>query len=265
MKNKKIFILALLVLSLGCSETGERSTALVNVFLIGTPGLFDEVGIEILGVEVKTTGTRGQDNSDAVFIPNPQVNQQARLSSLVNTGQYLVGRAEFLVGAIIELTLRLGNDNFVQVGTQTSSLNFRDDSSRNPAITVSIPLDGGISHDVFIDFNTLNSITFTTGAEPVFTLDPKFRAFASLDTGEISGIIRPQGLKCLLLAIQNSDTLANTTQDARGNFLIRGLEGEFTLSILPFSNGFLADTIQNIIVEPRQRTQLEEITLRTNP
>jgi hypothetical protein len=47
--------------------------------------------------------------------------------------------------------------------------------------------------------------------------------------------------------------------------LIRGLEGEFTLSVLPFSNGFLADTIQNIIVEPRQRTQLEEITLRTNP
>lgn len=265
MKNKQLFLLALIILTLGCSETGERSTALVNVFLIGTPGLFDEVGIEILGVEVKTTGTRGQDNSDAVFIPNPQVNQQARLSSLVNTGQYLIGRSEFLVGAIIELTLRLGEDNFVQVGNQTSSINFKEEASRNPVITVNIPLDGGISHDVFIDFNTLNSITFTTGAQPVFTLDPKFRAFGNLDTGEISGVIRPQGLKSLLLAIQNSDTLAYSTQDTRGNFLIRGLGGEFTVSILPFSNDFLADTIQNIIVEPRQRTLLDEITLRTNP
>ncbi len=265
MKNKLLFILTLIVLTSGCSETGERSTALVNVFLIGTPGFFDEVGIEVLGVEVKTTGTRGQDNSDAVFIPNPQVNQQARLSSLVNTGQYLIGRSEFLVGAIIELTLRLGDDNFVQVGNQTASLGFNEEASRNPVITVNIPLDGGISHDVFIDFNTLSSITFTTGAQPIFTLDPKFRAFGSLDNGEISGIIRPQALKCLLLAIQNSDTLANTTPDSRGNFLIRGLEGEFTLSILPFSNDFLADTIQNIVVEPRQRTQLGEITLRTNP
>lgn len=265
MKNKQVFFLALILLTLGCSETGERSTALVNVFLIGTPGFFDEVGIEILGVEVKTTGTRGQDNSDAVFIPNPQANRQARLSSLVNTGQYLVGRSEFLVGAIIELTLRLGEDNFVQVGDQTSSINFKEEASKNPVLTVNIPLDGGISHDVFMDFNTLNSISFSSGVEPVFTLDPKFRVFGSIDTGEISGAIRPTGLKCLVLAIQDSDTLANTTQDTQGNFLIRGLEGNFTLSILPFSNGFLADTLQNIIVEPRQRTQIGEITLRTNP
>lgn len=254
-----------MILSLGCSESEDRSTALVNVFLVGTPGFFDEVRIEVLGVEVKTTGSRGQDNTDAVFLPNTQTNRQARLSSLVNTGQYLIGRSEFLVGAIIELTLKLGEDNIVQFGGQTSSLNINNEAAKNPVMTVSIPLDGGVSHDVFIDFNTLNSIIISGGAQPVFTLDPKPRAFTSLNTGEISGVVRPLDLKCLLLAIQNSDTLAYTSQNAQGNFLIRGLQGQFTVSVLPFSDDYLPDTIQNIIVEPRKRTQIEEINLRTNP
>lgn len=258
-------MLLLLYLNLGCSGTEERSTSLVNVFLVGTPGFFEEVGIEILGVEVQVTGTRGQDNAEAVFLPNLQANQQANLSSLVNTGQYLIGRGEFLVGAITELRLNLGNDNFVTLGGDRSVPRFVDTNAENPVITVSIPLDGGISHDIFIDFNTLESILFPGGTQGEFLLAPDLRVFSSINTGDIAGVIRPAAQKSLIVAMQGLDTLASTTQNPQGNFLIRGLNGEVTVFIYPFSNGFLPDTIKNVVVEPRRRTQLEEINLRPNP
>lgn len=265
MKINQLLILLLLFLNLGCSGTEERSTALVNVFLVGTPGVFEEVGIEILGVEVKATGTRGQDNAEAVFLPNLQANQQANLSTLVNTGQYLIGRGEFLIGAVIELKLSLGNDNFLILGRERYVPRFVDGSAQNPVMPVNIPLDGGISHDIFIDFNTLNSILFTGGTQGEFLLAPDFRAFTSLNTGDIAGVIRPQTQKSLIVAMQGIDTLAITTQNLQGNFLIRGLNGEVTVFIYPFSNGFLPDTVRNVLVEPRRRTQLEEINLRPNP
>lgn len=257
----------LLYLNFGCSGTEERSTALVNVFLVGTPGFFEEVGIEILGVEVKATGTRGQDNAEAVFLPNLQANQQANLSTLVNTGLFLIGRGEFLTGAVTELKLVLGNDNFLIFGGDRLVPRFIDISAENPVISVSIPLDGGISHDIFIDFNTLESILFTGGTQGEFLLAPNLRAFTSLNTGDIAGIIRspPPGQKSLILAVQGLDTLASTTQNMQGNFLIRGLKGEVTVFIYPLSNSFLPDTVRNVLVEPRVRTQLEEITLRPNP
>ncbi|WP_373520721.1 DUF4382 domain-containing protein [Aquiflexum sp.] len=270
MKIKQLFIVLLLILNFGCSGTEERSTALVNVFLVGTPGFFEEVGIEILGVEVKVTGTRGQDNAEAVYLPNLQANKQANLSTLVHTGQYLIGRGEFLAGAITELKLDLGDDNYLILRGDRLVPRFVDASAEKPVMSVSIPLDGGISHDVFIDFNTLESILLTGGSQGEFILAPDFRTFTSLNTGEIAGVIRPQGQnpqrqKSLILAIQGLDTLASTTQNMQGNFLLRGLTGEVTVFIYPFSNEFLPDTIRNVIVEPRQRTQLEEINLRLNP
>ncbi len=260
----------LLSLNLGCSGTEERSTALINVFLVGTPGFFEEVGIEILGVEVKVTGTRGQDNAEAVYLPNLQARKQANLSTLVHTGQYLIGRGEFLAGAVIELKLDLGNDNYLIFGGERYVPRYIDGSAQKPVMPVSIPLDGGISHDIFIDFNTLRSILFTGGTQGEFLLAPDFRAFTSLNTGEIAGVIRPKGQnpqlqKSLILAIEGLDTLASTTQNVQGNFLLRGLVGEVSVLIFPLSNNFLPDTVNNVIVEPRRRKQLEEINLRPNP
>lgn len=256
-----------LYLNFACSGNEERSTALVNVFLIGTPGFFEEVGIEILGVEVKATGTRGQDNAEAVFLPNLQANKQANLSTLVNTGQYLIGRGEFLSGAVIELKLSLGNDNFLILGGERYVPRFVDGSAENPIMLVNIPLDGGISHDIFIDFNTFESILFTGGTQGEFLLAPDFRAFSSINTGDIAGTIRPLGEMSYshIVAVQGLDTLASTTQNPQGNFLVRGLIGEVTLFIFPISNDFLPDTIMNVLVEPRRRTQLEEIILRPTP
>lgn len=263
------YILSLILISAclsSCTTEGERSTALVNVFVIDAPGDFDEVWVEILGVEVKTTGTRGQDNANPVFLENIQNNQQVNLSSLILDRQFLVGRGEFLVGAVTELTLRLGKDNYVVIDGERFPLVFENSEAQTPSLTVNYTLDPGISYDLFIDFEVFRSITSQGGAENGFVLKPKLRSFSRADTGEISGTILPTRENAVVYAIQGKDTVSSTAIDlSTGKFKLRGILGNHTVSIIPFNTRYQTETIPNVTVEMRMNTQLNTITLRPKP
>lgn len=263
------YIYSLILLSVflsSCVTDGERSTALVNVFVIDAPGNFEQVWVEILGVEVKTTGTRGQDNAAPVFFENIQTNKQVNLSSLILDRQFLVGRGELLVGALSELTLRLGTDNFVVIAGNRSPLIFANSLAQNPSLTVNFPLEPGISHDIFIDFEVFRSITSSINPAEGFILKPKLRAFSRANTGEIEGTLSPSNENAVVYSIQGKDTVSSTAVDLpTGKFKLRGILGNHTVSIIPFNPRYQAETIPNINVESMKITQLNTITLRPKP
>lgn len=267
MKKFPLLIPILTFLLFGsCVSDAERSTALVNVFVIDAPGNFEEVWVEILGVEVKTTGTRGQDNAAPVFLENIQGNKQVNLSSLILDKQFLVGRGELLVGAIIELTLKLGTDNYVVVDGTRFPLVFESNESQNPSLTVNYPLDPGISYDIFIDFEVFRSIKSRPDPTNGFVLKPKLRSFTRADTGEIAGSILPLQENAAVYAIRGQDTLSSTAVElSTGKFKLRGLLGNHTISIIPFNTKYLPETIPNVKVESRKITQINAITLRPKP
>ena len=249
-----------------CITDGERSTALVNVFVIDAPGDFDEVWVEILGVDVKTIGTRGQDNADPVFFENLQSNKQVNLSSLILDKQFLVGRGELLVGAITELTLKLGTDHYVVIDGARIPLVIENIENQNPSLTVNYTLDPGISYDIFIDFEVFRSITSQPNPANGFVLRPKLRSFTRADTGEIAGSILPLRENAIIYAIQGRDTVSSTAIDLpTGKFKLRGILGSHTVSIIPFNTKYLPETIPNVNVESRKITQINAITLRPKP
>lgn len=249
-----------------CVSDAERSTALVNVFVIDAPGNFEEVWVEILGVEVKTTGTRGQDNANPVFLENTQGNKQVNLSNLILDKQFLVGRGELLVGALTQLTLRLGTDNYVVIDGTRFPLVFGSDESQNLSLTVNYPLEGGYSYDIFIDFEVFRSIFSQPNPTNGFILKPKIRSFSRADTGEIAGSILPIQENAAIYAIRGQDTLSSTAVElSTGKFKLRGLLGNHTISIVPFNTKYLPETIPNVKVESRKITQLNAITLRPKP
>jgi hypothetical protein len=264
-KKAFLFTIITLLLSVSCTEDNIGNRALVNIFIIGSPGEFDEVWLEILGAEVKTTGTRGSDNATPVFLPNIQGDKRVNVGGLVGTSQYLVGRGEFSEGAIIEMTLKLGTDNFVLAGGVRYPLNFASSESANPTYTVSFPLIGGISHDIFFDFETIPSILINQGPEISLTLDPVLRTFTSLNSGNISGSVLPTGQRAAILAVLQNEIGASTeTLTTSGNFSLRGLEEDslYTVYIFPFNNAYLADTLDSVAVTIWKTTQLGNINLR---
>jgi hypothetical protein len=265
MKYSHLLIPAFLLLT-GCTVDSERTTALANVFLVDAPADFDEVWVEVLGVEVEGPGTRGQDNSDPVFFPNILPNKQVNLMALLADNTFLVGRGELQVGNITKLRLRLGETNFVVIKGKEYPLVFSSESAQEPAIEVRIPLEAAISHDIFMDLELFRSISLQKNPDSVFVFNPQLRAFDSSTTGQITGSIRPSNEGAVIYAIKALDTVAvSGVEKSTGKFTVRGLVGNHRLSIAPFNSRYFGEIITEIPVEVRKSTRLEPITLRIRP
>lgn len=265
MKYSYLLIPAFLLL-IACTADSERTTALANIFLVDAPADFDEVWVEVLGVEVEGPGTRGQDNSDPVFFPNILPNKKVNLMALLADNTFLVGRGELQAGNITKLRLQLGETNYVIIKGKQYPLVFANEAAQNPEIEVRIPLEVAVSHDIFMDLEVFKSITLLKNPDSVFVFDPQLRAFDSSTTGQITGSIRPSGEGAVIYAIKATDTVAvSGVEKSSGKFTVRGLLGLHTLSIVPFNAKYLPEIRNGVEVKARTSTRLEPITLRARP
>ena len=266
MKRANLFLLTFFLCFLSCSDEGERNNALVNVFIIGSGGEFDDILLEILGVEIKTLGSRGTDNTESIFLPNIQVDKRVNIAALTANAQFLVGRGELSLNSITEITLRLGEDNFVVVGNQRFPLQIPNENVANPSFPVNFSLFGGISHDIFLDFDPFRSFLITPGLEPTVELSAYIRPFMSLEKGRANGSISPPNQRVGIFTFnENGEWVSSTgSQAPSGNFSIRGLEENklHRVLILPFNESYLPDTLDSVSVNIREITQLGTINLR---
>jgi hypothetical protein len=247
-------------------EDLDRSNGLVNIFIIGSTGEFDEIWLEVLGAEVKTTGGRGTDNTMPVFLPNTQTDKKVNVAALTANSQFLVGRSELSEGNILEIKLLLGDDNFVTIENQRFPLFFNSEDAKQPILLVNYDIRGGISHDIFLDFDAFRSFQISDGLEPQIILKPEIRSFLSLNTGRASGSISPANQRVAIVTVDENDVLLSTTssQATSGNFSLRGLEaGKFYRTfIIPFNPAYLSDTLDSVRVNVIQNRQLGNINLR---
>ena len=267
MKKTNFILFAFLFYFFSCAtEDLNRSNGLVNIFIIGSTGEFDEIWLEILGAEVKTTGGRGTDNTMPIFLPNTQTDKRVNVAALTSSSQFLVGRSEFSEGNILEIKLLLGDDNFVTIGNQRFPLLLISESAKEPVLLVNYDIKGGISHDIFLDFDAFSSFQISGGLEPQIILKPEIRSFLSLKTGRASGNISPANQKVAIVTVDQNDILISTTssQSPSGNFSLRGLEAGklYRTFIIPFNPAYLPDTLDSVRVNVTQNRQLGSINLR---
>lgn len=261
---KKIQILSFLLLGLfSCAGTEERADALLNVFLVDAPADIESLWVEVLGVDVQTVSNDGQERPESIFFPYQAGNKLVDISQLIAGQEVLIGRGEVNVGTITKMTLRLGNENFLRKDGLRINLDLPEANKSGLEIDMNFELRPGISHDIYIDFDLLRSIKAPKEPLDSYQFIPRLSVFSKVNTGEISGTIRPVPQDAFLYAIQQNDTVT-TGVNVRGNgqFLFRGLEGTYTIYIVPKNNNFLADTIPTVIVQPQSTTQLGNITLR---
>lgn len=260
------FLIPAFLLLIACTADSERTTALANIFLVDAPADFDEVWVEVLGVEVEGPGTRGQHNSDPVFFPNILPNKQVNLMALLADNTFLVGRGELQAGNITKLRLQLGETNYVIIKGKQYPLVFATDADQNPEVAVRIPLEAAISHDIFMDLELFKSISLQKNPDSVFVFAPQLRAFDSSTTGQITGSIRPPGEGAVIYATKAKDTVAvSGVEKSSGKFTVRGLLGKHTLSIVPFNTGYRQELLDSVVVIARTSTRIEPITLRARP
>lgn len=255
----------LLLIFFSCTIPEERSDALLNVFLVDAPADIDALWVEVLGVEVQTVSTAKPQEMESVFFPYQAGDKLVDISQLIAGQEVLIGRGQLKKGNITKMTLRLGTENYVRKDGLQINLDLPEENKLGLEIDLDFELRSGISHDVFIDFDLLRSIKAPKDPSGSYQFTPQLSFFSKANTGEISGSIRPTPQDAFLYAIQQNDTITtgvNLRSNGQGQFLFRGLEGTYTIYIIPKNNNFLTDTIPTVIVQPRTITQLGNITLR---
>lgn len=203
-----------------CDNTGSDNKALINVLLIDAPGDFDEVWVEILGVELLPAGSRGLENGDLVFLPYTPADKIVRLTDLVGSQRLLLGRKEVPAGIVSRVKLLLGDTHYFIKGGQRFPLQLANNAEDFLTMQLQANAAANFALDIYIDFDVATSVK--AGASGSFLLEPALRAFTLDRTSEVRGIVQPPAARPFVYAIHESDTFATITSGT-GEFRLRGL------------------------------------------
>lgn len=253
-------LLFFLLFTSSCEDLEGQQKALVNVLLIDEPGTFEQVWVEVLGVEVLPTGSRGQENADWVFIPYVPSNKTILLTDLIADQRLLLGRKEIQSGQIIGVRLVLGENNYlISQGERVNLQPSADFENRLTLTNLNFNIPGGFSIDVYLDFSVARSLRVSgTGG---WELAPSIRAFELSEVTEIRGTIRPATSFPMIYAVSERDTISTLAHPNRGEFRLRGLPpATYTVLIQP--NIDYLDTAFQVTTTLDSLVQLGNIPIR---
>jgi hypothetical protein len=237
MMKKVMMFLGAAILSAGllsCSD--DEGKARLQVWLTDAPGDYDEVNIEIEGVEIHTSENESENGWQAL-----QINQGVyNLLELTNGIDTLLGELTLPAGKISQIRLKLGDNNSIKVNGVDYDLDTPSGQQSGLKLQVHETLNEGITYKILLDFDVARSIVETgTGS---YKLKPVIRTITEAQDGAIRGIVDPKESTPAIYAISNSDTVGTTYSDSTGHFLIRGLPaGSYDLIFAPSSDFSLTE------------------------
>lgn len=257
MKKISQFILALAALGTiftSCNTDGQEETASFSINLVDAPGDYDEVKVEVTGVEVII---------DDEIINVPVQAGVYDLLELTGGVSALLAEGEFPAGDLSQMRLILGHDNNLVIDGTPHPLKTPSGQETGLKLNIHQTLEPGIRYDFILDFNVDKSIV-VLGDNSGYILKPVIRATTVAESGAVSGLIEPITTRSLVTATNGTDEISAYT-DEKGTFLLYGVpEGTYTITVTPdVDSNFSAETVENVEVTKGETTTIETITLKT--
>ena len=251
MKTLKILtlVLTLSTLWLACKKDSAGTTP-VKVRLTDAPGNFQQVNVDITGVEFKM-------NSGALVNLNVHSGIY-NLLNFVNGIDTLIASADIQSGTLSQVRLILGANNTVKVDNVVYPLSTPSALQSGLKLNVHSDLTPGVEYNLLLDFDANQSIVLNGNGE--YHLKPVIRTISVATSGSIRGnVVTTLALPAAVSVTDGTNTYSTTT-DASGNFLVRGIAaGSYTVTITPVSP-YVVKTVLNVNVTVGNMTQLSAFT-----
>lgn len=244
-----IFVLVLATTFLiSCSS---EHNARVEVKLTDSPGDYEEVLIDVQGVQVNNSdGNSGWISLDI----EEGVYDILKLTNGIDT---LLGAIELPAGRIEQVRLILGNNNSIKVNGQMIDLGTPSAQQSGLKLNLHADLTEGITYTILLDFDAARSIV--ARGNGTYSLKPVIRAIEQATSGAIKGMVTPTESTPAIYAISGEDTVSTGYTDDAGNFLLRGIPaGTYTVSFVP-AEGFQAVIKSDVNVSVGNVTDLGTI------
>ncbi len=219
MKNLSILgLLFITVFTLTKCSKSNSSTSMLEVRLTDGPGDYQEVNIDIQGVEVHSDGGDPASGWKPLNIKTGVYN----LLKLTNGLDTLLGSIELPAGHVEQIRLKLGANNSIKALGVTSALNTPSAQQSGLKLVIKTDLQAGIAYKLVLDFDAARSIVSTGSGK--YNLKPVIRAMAQATSGAVKGIVAPVAAAPAIFVIAGTDTVATTFADqTTGKFLLKGL------------------------------------------
>jgi hypothetical protein len=247
-----VFVLVAFVI-FSCSND-EPATSYMEVRLTDAPGDYEEVNIDVQGVEVNAGSS--QDGWTSLNVKKGVYN----ILKLTNGIDTLLCNCGLPAGRISQIRLILGDNNSVKIDGQVIPLSTPSAQQSGLKLNVNAELKEGITYKMLLDFDAARSIV-KAGTSGKYNLKPVIRTIAEAETGAVKGVVAPLLSTPAVYAIAGSDTVGTAFADAvTGRFLIKGLAaGSYKITFEP-ATGFSAVVKENVTVSIGAVTDLGIIT-----
>jgi len=261
MKLNYLIPLLLFPILFACENEGiQKDPALqdkssVNIRLTDAPADYEEVWIDIQGIEFHLT----TKNGDGKWISLENVNK-----GLYNLLDYSNGKDTLLVstdldsGVVSQIRLILGEQNCVVTDKGKFILKVPSGSTSGLKINLHEAFDIDVIKNIWIDFDASKSIVKTGNGK--YILKPVLRAYTKIVGGAIKGHVNPKESLPSIYAIMGTDTLS-TIADTSGYFFIGGVPiGVYSVKFDPIEP-FLDTIIEGVQVSSGIETDLDTVLI----
>lgn len=216
MNMKNVILFSLTLLSSLFFACEDEKNARVEVWLTDAPGDFQEVNVDVQGVEIHSSETDNENGWRSLDV-TPTVHD---LLKLTNGKETLLGGIELPGGRLSQIRLKLGDDNTVKIDDKVLPLATPSAQQSGLKIQLHQVLAEGITYKILLDFDAAKSVV-ETGNE-TYSLIPVIRAVAEAQDGGIKGKVEPAAAVSIEV-FSGDESVTTTTANDQGEFLIRGL------------------------------------------
>jgi len=258
MKTNKWALGLLFFFLLGVFSSCDKgsSTARLQIAMVDAPGDFEEVNVNVAGVEINKTSS---DNSGWESLPvQPKTYD---LLELTGGQEALLVDTDIPAGAKIhQIRLILADGNTLKIEGQLNPLDLETPSGQTSGVKLNIQqeVEADLTYKVVLDFDVAKSIVQTGSGK--YVLKPVIRTFLEAYGGSVKGIITNS--ECLEASISVVETSSNTevattSTNDQGQFLIKGLAaGTYNVTVTP-TNGACTPKTISVTVEDGQVNNID--------
>lgn len=255
-----IALLFIFIISACDATNTSPGTGTMQVMLHDNPGEYEELWIDVQRVEVNN---QADTVSGWVVINEPQ--ERFNLLELINGAQAVLGEAELEEGTYRQIRLILGGDNTIVVNGDTYDLQTPSAQQSGLKLNIDAEIRENVTYTLALDFDVSRSVVSKGGqghGQP-YLLKPVIRAYATAETGSISGVVEPEDFTTWIYAIAGEDTLSSTrTENGTGEFRLLGLPADtYDVSLDPDSEEHDTTIITDVEVVAGEETDLGTIEL----
>ena len=253
--KKAILLLAVLfsfsIAVVSCDDNDDTQKSYpYSVRLTDAPGPYDEVNIDIQGVEIIGNG------GNVMLSTTTGIYDLLELSSGVET---TISNDTLFSSKINQVRLILGTENTVVIDGVTYPLETPSAQQSGLKLLVNQTLEPGAQNSILIDFDANKSIV--VNGNGTYSLKPVLRTIDLSTTGTIEGTISPVGTMATVEVTSSTGETYYTNVKDDGTFKILGLPADnYSVTITP-EEPFLPVTVTDIEVVVGEISIVAEIIL----